>query len=269
MAITRLDTYMLRNGVKIPQIGLGTFHLEDNEGESIIYSALKKGYRLLDTASMYGNEEQVGSAIERAERDGVVKREDVFVVTKIWRTEMGYDKAKDSVKKSLNHLGLDYIDLLLIHWPDESDEVNLDTWKLLEKMYKKGKVKAIGVSNFNKKQIRYLMEEAEVLPMVNQYQSYPSFSQEDLKLFCDQQGLVSMAYSPINRGQLEAFQLLERIGKRHGKTPAQVALRWSLQRGIIPIPKTSKIGRLDENLDLFDFELAYEEMEAIKKLDHE
>lgn len=267
MAITANDRFILQNGHSIPNIGLGTAGLKGDEAERIFYSAIKKGYRLIDSAASYGNEEQVGSAVQRAVRDGIVDREDLFIVTKVWRTEMGYDKARDSIKNSLDKMGLEYIDLVLIHWPGETDDINLDTWKALEKEYDEdGKVRAIGVSNFEQSQLRHLLEHAEVAPMVNQYQSYPGDNRDDLLLFCQQQGIVSMAYSPINRGQLDSIVLLDDLAEKHHKTPAQVALRWALQRGIIPIPKTSRITRLDENMNIFDFELTEEEMDQLKAL---
>lgn len=267
MAITLNDRFTLQNGHLIPNIGLGTSGLKGDEAESIFYSAIKKGYRLIDSAAMYGNEEQVGSAVNRAIRDGLVEREDLFIVTKVWRTEMGYDKARNAVKESYKKFDLDYIDLVLIHWPGDSNEINLDTWKALEKEYDEdGKVRAIGVSNFEQDDLRYLMEHAEVKPMVNQYQSYPGDSRDDLLLFCQQNGIVSMAYSPINRGQLDSIVLLNDLAEKHHKTPAQVALRWSLQRNIIPIPKTARVTRLGENLDIFDFELTDKEMNDLKKL---
>lgn len=249
----------LNNGVKLPFIGLGTYLLTGKEAEEIVYSALMKGYRLIDTASMYGNEEAVGNAVRRAVHDGV-PREEISVVTKIWKTDMGYEKALAAFERSYELLKLETVDLLLIHWPSASNEVNIKTWKALEEIYYGGKVTSIGVSNFNEPQLKHLFKWGDIKPTVNQYPSSPGKSQEALRAFCAEHQIHSMAYSPIKRGGVFDDQDIQELADKYGKTPAQVALRWNIQRGVTPIPKTASLERLDENKDVFDFVLTEEEM---------
>jgi len=250
----------LNNKQELPLIGLGTYLLMEREAEEVVYAALMKGYRLIDSAAMYGNEAAVGRAVRRAVENGI-PREEISVVTKNWKTDMGYEKALEAFEKSAQQLKLDVIDLLLlIHWPDASNEVNIATWKALEELYYGGKVKSIGVSNFNEEQLRYLFKWGDIKPAVNQFSSSPGNSQEDLRFFCEQETIRVMAYSPIQRGRILEDQDIRHLAEKYHKTPAQIALRWNLQRGVIPIPKTASIDRLEENKDLFDFALTKVEM---------
>lgn len=249
----------LNNGQELPLIGLGTYLLTGKEAEEVVYAALMKGYRLIDSAAMYGNEAAVGNAIRRAVHDGV-PREEISVVTKIWKTDMGYEKALAAFERSYELLKLETIDLLLIHWPHVSDEVNIKTWKALEEMYYGGRVKSIGVSNFNEAQLKYLFKWGDIKPVVNQYSSSPGKSQEALRAFCAEHQIRSMAYSPIQRGKVFEDRIIQELADKYEKTPVQIALRWNIQRGVIPIPKTASLDRLDENKDVFDFVLTEEEM---------
>ena len=259
--------FALLNGLPMPSIGFGTYKLKGEEATQMTRQAIETGYRLFDTAAMYENEAEVGKALQEAIQKGV-PREELFVVTKVWKTEMGYDKAKASFEESFKKLGLDAIDLLLIHWPDESDDVNVDTWKALEDLYKNDeRLKAIGISNFSEKQLETLFDRGTIKPMVNQYPSYPGRSNQALLDFCHKEGIVSMAYSPINRGEALGGKLIQQLTEKYGKTPAQIALRWALDRNIIPIPKTGNSERLVENYELFDFELTPEEVQQLLLLD--
>lgn len=255
----RRNTTQLNNGYTIPVIGLGTYDMDKKSTEAAIFSALMKGYRLIDSASMYENEHEVGRAVQRAVKNGQ-SRKDITVVTKIWKTDLGYEKALKAFKKSSEAMNLEVIDLLLIHWPDKDNKVNIATWKALEEIYYSGKVKAIGVSNFNEKQIDYLLKWGDIKPMVNQYSSYPGKSQENLRLFCEKNGILSMAYSPINRKKVLTDKDIQFLADKYQRTPAQIALRWNIQRGVIPIPKTENLERMDENLAVFDFTLSEDEM---------
>lgn len=252
----------LNNGQELPLIGLGTYLLEGKEAEEIVYTALMKGYRLIDSAAMYGNEEAVGNAVRRAVENGI-PREDISVVTKIWKTDMGYEKALEAFEKSYELLNVGIIDLLLIHWPDASEDVNIKTWKALEEIYYADKAKSIGVSNFNEAQLKHLFKWGDIKPAVNQFSSSPGNSQEALRVFCAQNNIHVMAYSPIQRGKLLEENDIQELADKYHKTPAQIALRWNIQRGVIPIPKTANINRLDENKDLFDFVLTEEEMKLL------
>lgn len=259
--------HQLHNGTSMPVLGFGTYKLKGDNARTIIKQAIQEGYRLIDTAAMYENEKEVGEAVREAVEEGV-KREALFVVTKVWKTEMGYDKAKASFEKSMQELGLDYIDLLLIHWPDpHSDEVNRETWKALEELYQQDdRIKAIGVSNFSQAQLKDLVAHGTIKPMVNQFPSYPGNSNQELLDFCQQEKIVCMAYSPIDRGAVSDEIFIQKLAEKYGKTPAQIALRWAIDRDIIPIPKTENPGRLKENKNIFDFELLEEEVDALELL---
>lgn len=249
----------LNNKQELPLLGLGTYLMEGKEAEEVVYAALMKGYRLIDSASMYGNEAAVGRAVRKAIKSGI-PREEITVVTKIWKTDMGYGKALKAFEKSYELLKLDVVDLLLIHWPDASDGVNIKTWKAMEELYYGGKAKTIGVSNFNEKQLKYLFKWGDIKPAVNQFSSSPGNSQEALRSFCEQSDIRVMAYSPIQRGKLLEDPSIQSLAKKYQKTPAQISLRWNIQRGVIPIPKTAKLEHLDENMQVFDFSLTQEEM---------
>lgn len=251
-------TTTLNNGQEIPLIGLGTHPLKGTSAEEIVYKALKKGYRLIDTASMYENEKEVGRAIRKVVDEGI-PREEITVVTKIWKTDMGFSKTLRAFAKSYESLKLDVVDVVLIHWPDSARE-NVATWKALEEIYYSGKAKAIGVSNFSSEQLIDLLKMADIKPVINQYSCYPRQGQEQLRVFCEKENIRSMAYSPIHRGGILSDQDIQQLAEKYQKTPAQIALRWNIQRGVIPIPKTANSNRLEENINVFDFELTDKEM---------
>lgn len=266
MVVSLLDRMALNNGYTVPGIGLGTSGMTGQEAEDAVFSAIMKGYRLIDTASMYDNEEDVGRGINRAVSSGV-SRDEIFVVTKIWKKDVGFDNAIQAFEASLNRLNQPYVDLLLIHWPDKDDAVNLDTWRALEDIYESGRARSIGVSNFSRGDLAELLKEAKVRPAINQFEVYPGHPNQDLNDYCDSENIVTMAYSPLKRGNVSKERHLTTIGEKYGKTPSQVALRWDIQRDVIPIPKSSNKDRLQENIEMFDFVLSDEDMNTINNLD--
>ncbi|OZT11744.1 aldo/keto reductase [Priestia aryabhattai] len=255
------STTKLANGVEMPWFGLGVFKVED--GQQVIDSvkwAINAGYKSIDTAKIYENEEGVGQAIKEAG----VPREDLFITTKVWNSDQGYDSTLEAFETSLNKLGLDYLDLYLIHWPVEGKYK--DTWRALEKLYKDGKVKAIGVSNFQIHHLEDLMKDAEVKPMVNQVELHPLLTQVELRDFCKKNDIQIEAWSPLAQGELLDNAVLKEIADKHGKSTAQVILRWDLQSEIVTIPKSVKEHRIVENASIFDFELSQDDMAKIDAL---
>ena len=255
-------TVELNNGVSIPQLGLGVFQMESgSETESAIRAALACGYRSIDTATVYGNEESVGNAID----SGGVPREELFVTTKVWNKDQGYQQTLDAFEASLKRLKLDYLDLYLIHWPVRDKYI--DTWRALEKLYAEGRVRAIGVSNFHARHLEYLVRKGDVVPVVNQVELHPYMQQKELRCVCRELKIGVEAWSPIAKGKVTEDETLRRIGDRHGKTAVQVTLRWELQHGIITIPKSVHEDRIRANADVFDFSLSADEMAEIDALD--
>ena len=248
---------ILSNGVKMPSIGFGTYKSgSDEETAKIIKYALKIGYRQIDTASFYGNEVGIGNGI----KESGINREDIFLVTKLWNDDHGYDKTIEAFNKSLERLQVDYIDLYLIHWPNK---LNSETWKAFEHLYKTGKVKSIGVCNFKIGHLEELKKTAEIMPMVNQVEIHPQSSKNDMLRYCEENNIQLVAWSPIMRGKLFSNELILGLAEIYKKTIAQIILRWHVQRGIIPIPKSSNEGRIKENLSIFDFELSNDDMSII------
>lgn len=255
------DTVTLHNGVKMPWFGLGVFKVE--EGDQVVESVkatIKNGYRSIDTAAIYQNEEGVGKGI----KESGVPREELFITSKVWNSDQGYEKTLAAFDESLRKLGLDYLDLYLIHWPGK--DKYKDTWRALEKLYKDGRVKAIGVSNFNVHHLESLLEDAEIKPMVNQVEFHPRLTQTELRDYCKKQGIQVEAWSPLMQGKLLDDQVLTDIAKKYNKSVAQVILRWDLQNEVVTIPKSIKEHRIIENADIFDFELSAEDVEKINAL---
>ena len=255
------DTATLKNGVKMPQVGLGVYKMEDgNEVVKAVKSALDLGYRHIDTASFYDNEEGVGQAIQESK----IPREDLFITTKVWNDEQGYEETLQAFDRSLNKLGIEYLDLYLIHWPVGGKYK--ETWKALEKLYKDGKVKAIGVCNFMEHHLEDLIKDAEVKPMVNQVEFHPELYQKDLAEYCRQNEIQLEAWAPLGRGKYFDAAILKELADKYNKTPAQIILKWDLQHGIVTIPKSSNKDRQAQNADLYDFELTDEEIQQINEL---
>ncbi len=251
---------VLHNGIKIPSIGFGTYKSgNDEETSEIIKYALKVGYRLIDTASYYGNERGIGKGI----KESGIDRKEIFVVTKLWNEDHGYDRTIEAFNKSLENLQLDYIDLYLIHWPNK---LNADTWRAFEHLYKIGKVKAIGVCNFKIGHLEALKETAEIIPMINQVEVNPVNNKGKLLEYCNKNNIKLMAWSPIMRGAVLSKELMVSLAEKYKKTVAEVILKWHIQRGVIPIPKSSNEGRIKENFDVFDFNISEEDMKKIELL---
>ena len=254
---------VLNNGVKMPSIGFGTYKSgNDKETAKIIKYALKIGYRQIDTASFYGNEVGIGNGI----KESGINREDIFLVTKLWNDDHGYDKTIEAFNKSLERLQVDYIDLYLVHWPNK---LNSETWKAFEYLYKTGKVKSIGVCNFKIGHLEELKKTAQIMPMVNQIEIHPQSSKNDMLSYCEENNIQLVAWSPIMRGKLFSNELMIGLAEKYKKTIAQIILRWHMQRGVIPIPKSSNEERIKENLSIFDFELSNDDIKTIDLLNEE
>lgn len=265
MAKNLQDTTTLHNGVKMPWFGLGVFQVEEGpELEHAVKTAIKNGYRSIDTAAIYGNEEGVGRGIRQGMEAAGISREELFVTSKVWNADLGYESTIAAYETSLSKLGLEYLDLYLIHWPVESKYK--EAWRALETLYKEGRVKAIGVSNFLIHQLEELMKDAEIKPMVDQMEHHPRLTQKDLQAFCKENGIQFEAWSPLMQGQLLDNPDLKEIGDKYGKSIAQVILRWDLQNGVVTIPKSTKEHRIIENASVFDFQLSTGDMERIDGL---
>lgn len=258
------DCTVLSNGIKMPWLGLGVWQVEDGaEVKNTVKWAIKAGYRSIDTAAAYGNEAGVGKAIKECG----VAREELFITTKLWNANQGYETALKAFEKSRKLLGLEYVDLYLIHWPVKGKYV--DSWKALVKLYQDGLVRAIGVSNFHTHHLEDVMSDSGVVPMVNQVECHPWLTQKPLLNFCKANNIQLEAYSPLMHGNLNKEPLLAEIGEKYEKTAAQVVLRWDLQNEIVVIPKSVRESRIIENADIFDFQLALEDMERIDALNRD
>ena len=256
------DAATLSNGVQMPWFGLGVFESKNGgEVEQAIHWALDHGYRSIDTAGIYGNEEGVGKAI----RDSSVPREEIFLTTKVWNTNQGYESTLQAFDASLKRLGVEYLDLYLIHWPVK--DKYQQTWSALEQLYQEKKVRAIGVSNFLVHHLKNLLTGCQVKPMVNQVEFHPRLVQPTLMDFCRSEAIQLEAWSPIMRGKVMEIPEMVRIGEKYGKSPVQIALRWDLQHEVVTIPKSVKEDRIISNADIFDFELSEDEMTVIDQLD--
>ena len=261
---TAVPTVTLATGVTMPQLGYGLWRVPADEAERAVTTALEAGYRSLDTAALYANEEGVGAAVARSG----LPREELFLTTKVWNTDHGYDRTLRAFDTSMAKLGLDVLDLYLIHWPVPGRDLYVETWRALEQLYRDGRVRAIGVSNFTPTHLRRLFVECEVRPLVNQVELHPWFPQDELRAFHAEHQVVTEAYSPLGqgRGVLEEPVLAE-IGRAHGVGPAQVVLRWHLQLGNVTIPKSVTPERIRSNLDVFGFELSAADMAQVSGLD--
>jgi 2,5-diketo-D-gluconate reductase A len=253
----------LDNGVEIPQLGLGVWQVEDGEVTDVVASAFETGYRHIDTAAMYGNESGVGRAIAASG----LPRDELFITTKLWNSEQGYDSTLKAFDASLDKLGLEYVDLYLIHWQSLQRDLYIDTWKAFEQLYADKRVRAIGVSNFHEPALRRIFEETTIRPAVNQIELHPALPQDELRAFNAENDIVTEAWSPLASGELLANPALATIGAKYGKSAAQVMIRWHLQLGNVVIPKTVTPSRIKENLEVFDFRLDNDDMAAIADLE--
>lgn len=253
-------TKQLANGIEMPRLGLGVWRVEDNDATNSVKWAIENGYQLIDTAAVYKNERGVGEGI----RQSNTKREDLFITTKLWNADQGYDSAHQAFNDSLERLGLDYVDLYLIHWPVEG-KFN-DSWKAMEEIYESGRAKAIGVSNFHQHHIEELMKTAKIKPMVDQIELHPTLTQVELREFLAKEDIAVEAWSPLGQGKILQNPTLVEIAEKHDKSAAQVIIRWHLQSDSIVIPKSVHEERIKENFDVFNFELNDDEMKRIDAL---
>jgi diketogulonate reductase-like aldo/keto reductase len=261
--VPAVPSIVLNNGVPMPRLGFGTFDLETPG----IVTALKAGYRNLDTAAAYGNEAEVGRAIAEA-ADAGVDRGDVFVTTKVWNRDQGYDRTRKAFDASLERLGLDYVDLYLIHWPAPRRGLYVETWRALEGLYKDGRVRAIGVSNFTPEHLTRLMDEASLVPAVNQVELHPWHAQRGLREFHAAHRIATVAWSPLAQGRrLMSAPVVSALAAKHGRTGAQVVLRWHLQSAVVAIPRSATPSRVTENIDILGFQLTDRDMAALDALD--
>ena len=261
------DVFTLSNGVKIPCLGYGTWQTPDGEiTENCVKSAIEAGYRHIDTAFAYGNEQSVGNGIKKSG----VSRSELFVTTKHWVTERGYEKTVAAAENSMKLLGLDYLDLYLVHWPcvekcsENWEEINLDTWRGFEKLYKDGKIRAIGVSNYQSKHLETLFRNAEIAPMVNQLEFHPGYTQLDNVKYAQEKGLLVEGWSPLGSGAVLGDAGLKKIADKYGKSTAALCIRFALQCGVLPLPKSTNPQRIKDNADVFGFSICDEDMETLK-----
>jgi 2,5-diketo-D-gluconate reductase A len=261
--VTSVPAVTLHDGVEIPQLGFGVFQVPPEDTQQVVEEALEAGYRHIDTAAAYRNERGVGAAIAGSG----IPRDELFVTTKLWNSQQGYESTLGAFEKSLLRLGLDHVDLYLIHWPVPSEGRALDTWRAFERIHADGGTSTIGVSNFRIEDLEQLEREAEMLPTVNQIELHPHLQQAELRAWHGEHGIATEAWSPLAQGDLLINETIAAVATRHGRTPAQAILRWHLQLGNVVIPKSVTPARIRENLELFDFELSDDDMTEIAALD--
>lgn len=261
-----MENIILNDGYSLPLIGFGTYKTEDTLMS--VQAAIESGYRLIDTASIYGNEKEVGEAVKRT----TVPRQHLYITSKVWRTDLGYDATRKAFKNTLKRLSLEYLDLYLIHWPANSKnykdwiKVNAETWRAMEELQDEGLIRSIGVSNFWPEHLEELLNTAKVPPAVNQIEYHPGYQQTTVVDYCQRQNIALQAWSPLARGRFQDHPLLNEIAGKHGKTVSQIILRWTVQQGLLPLPKSSRPQRIKENIDIFDFELSRDEMSAVTNM---
>ncbi|WP_097869829.1 aldo/keto reductase [Streptomyces sp. rh34] len=262
--MSQVPSITLNNGLDMPQLGFGVWQVPDDEAERAVATAIETGYRSIDTAAVYENETGTGKAIAASG----VARDELFVTTKLWNGEQGHDRALRAFDASLDKLGLDYVDLYLIHWPVPAKDAYTETYQALEKILADGRAKAIGVSNFHPEHLKRLLAETSVVPAVNQIELHPQLQQAELRAFHADHGIATEAWSPLGQGKgLLEVPTVVAIAQKHGRTPAQAVLRWHLQTGNIAIPKSVTPSRIEENLDVFGFELDADDLAAFAALD--
>jgi len=264
--VSKVPPIILNNGVEMPQLGFGVWQVPDDEAERAVATALEAGYRSIDTAAIYGNEKGTGRGLASSG----VARKDLFVTTKLWNADQGYDSTLRAFDASLEKLGLDYIDLYLIHWPMPAKDKYIDTYKAFEKLYADGRAKAIGVSNFLPEHLEKLIDATSVIPAVNQIELHPHLQQQALREYHAEQGIATEAWSPLGSGKgLLEVPAIVAIAQKHNRTPAQIVLRWHIQLGNVVIPKSVTPSRIKENIDVFGFSLDTEDIAAISALNED
>lgn len=259
-----MNKVILNNGLKMPQLGYGVYKVTESETYDSVMTAIKSGYRAIDTAQYYFNEAEVGRAI----KDCGVPREELFITTKVWNSHQGADKVIEAFEGSMAKLGLDYLDLYLIHWPAPKLDKYVETFKAMEGLYKAGRVKSIGVSNFHIEHLQRLLDECEVKPVINQVECHPYLPQAELKAFCKENEIQFECWSPLFRGgRVLGEKVVQDLAEKYGKSPAQIVLRWHIEEGSVIIPKSVTPSRIKENIDVFDFSLTADEVAAITALE--
>lgn len=265
-----MNQLTLNNGYTIPEIGFGTWKITDKEAAvQSVKEALAAGYRHIDTAAAYENETEVGQAI----RESGIKREDLFITSKLWNSERGYESTLEAFEKTLERLGLDYLDLYLIHWPasvhqfENWETINVETWRAMIRLYREGRIRAIGVSNFLPHHLSALME-MEVTPMVNQIEFHPGMTQPETVKYCRENRILVEAWSPLGNGQLLQSEQIKSMAEKYKKSPAQICLRFVLQQGVLPLAKSVQASRIRENLNLYDFRIDEEDMKTLTDMDN-
>lgn len=252
----------LNNGQLIPQLGLGVYKVGQDIGVELVKAAIEVGYRRFDTAALYDNEFEIGAGI----RQSGLEREEVFVTTKVWNDRQGFENTTEAIDEALARLNIGYIDMLLIHWPCPKQELFVETWRAFEKALETGKVRGIGVSNFNPNHLDQLLSSTDVVPALNQVELHPAFQQSGLREYDRAHGIATEAWSPLGRGRYNNDSVLAALAEKHHKSIAQIIIRWHIELGNLVIPKTSNPSRLKENIDVFDFSLDHEDLAAIAAL---
>lgn len=256
-----MKSYMLNNGMQIPSIGFGTYKAADNNDITVIKNAMKAGYRYFDTASFYFTEESLGQAI----RESKIPRDEFFIVSKLWKTEMGYENAKQALENSLNRLQMEYLDIYLIHWPRSSEDADwkkecVDTWRAMEEAYREGKIKALGLSNFLPHHMEVILQNCTVKPVVNQLELHAGYMQSEAVHYCKEHDIALQAWSPLGRLRIMENKLITELAEKYNVSKAQLCLRFLHQQDIIVIPKASSVERMKENMNIFNFEISQEDM---------
>ncbi|UTH13260.1 aldo/keto reductase [Macrococcus equipercicus] len=263
-------TVTFHNGNTMPQVGLGVFRVQEGqEAVDAVKHAIISGYRSIDTAMIYKNEQSVGEGIRLGLEAAGIDRSELFVTSKIWLDDFGFDTAIQAYEASLERLGLDYLDLYLIHWPGTDTAKFIDTWKALEQLYNEGKVRNIGVSNFSVEHMEALLAQAAVKPAINQVEFHPYFDQKQLRDYLAGKQIVMESWSPLMNGEILTNEVISNIAEKHGKTPAQVVIRWNIENDVVVIPKSVTPARIEENLNVFDFQLSQEDLYEIEQLNED
>ena len=260
--LNKMKHYILNNGVEIPAVAFGTYKAADGKSADVIRTAIEAGYRYFDTASFYGTETYLAEAV----RESGIARDEIFIASKLWKTEMGYDNVKSAFRRTLDNLKTDYLDLYLIHWPlpepgyKDWKQLDKETWKAMEELVREGKIRAIGLSNFLPHHIENILEDCTVRPAVDQIEYHPGYSQEAVVQYCKERDILVQAWSPIGRQRVLTEPLVQELAGKYGVSPAKICLKFAVQRGIIPLPKSSSMERMKENLDLWSFEMDEEDI---------
>lgn len=265
-----METVQFYNGRTMPKIGLGTYRVKDSdECRESVKHAIEQGYRSIDTAMIYGNEETVGQGIKEGLKSSGLSREDLFITSKLWLTDFGRQNVEEAYRQSVEKLGLDYLDLYLMHWPGTNEAVMIDSWRGMEDLYKQNQVKNIGVSNFTPEHFEALLAQVSIKPVINQVEFHPYLTQNKLRKYLEAQNIIMESWSPLMNSQILHDDVINEVANEVGKTPAQVIIRWNIQHDVVVIPKSVTPHRIEENLDVWNFELSDNQMERIDQLNQD